>query len=298
MRLYKNAALIVMATLTASVLLAAGCVKPVAPEALAKRACIEMLQKVPVYYESFIFWDVKTLRNDSDLVELYEVWQERNSKLLEERFGIESSSIDYMADAGLLRIVKGDFQLEAVRDSASADFHRDESYQDMEVWRSEPGSDPRSVTGGVVLTAGLFVRGSNNSNVDDFVRLVKAEELSMYDRNADEVLQRLPDGIVVFFSRDAWPAGLIVAGRSYSKESRGTYRRSEVYKFQSTGDIEKSKEDYFKKLEDDFNKAQDEFARRGDPAPYRSFVIKQDGLFMEWSVLVEEKYLIYSLFYD
>jgi hypothetical protein len=104
----------------------------------------------------------------------------------------------------------------------------------------------------------------------------------MYDSNAAELMERLPNGIVVTTWRDANPEGVIVAGRSYEKESRGTFRCNEVYKFENHEDVDNADE-YFKEIEESFR---------------HSFTLKQDGEFVEWNALVEASYLISILFYD
>lgn len=297
MRLHRNVT-VAMAALLAILPALGGCAAEALTEASpAKKACIELMEKVPIYYEDFEFWYVRTLRNDPDLSALYEVWYERKVKSLEERFGIDGSAIDYLAQGeGLLSIVKTEYDIDTVRDRIEADFYRDTSYENMEVWKSEPSHDPRSATGGLVLSEGLFVRGANNSNVDDYVRVFRGEEISMYDRNAADVLGRLPQGIRIGISRPAYPKGILVSGMSVKKEEGNTLNWSNVYKFESPEDV-KAAEEYFKSIEDDWEKAQSAFAERGEPSPFRSFTMRQDGPFMEWSALLEQKYLIALLFY-
>ncbi len=296
----RNITLIVIVTL-AVLLIPGGCkTEPQTEATLAEIACIELMQKVPVFYEDFDFWEVSTLREDPDLDELYQVWYDRKVKSLEERYGIDSSIIEYLAqgEGGMLDAIVAQYDIEALRDRIAADFRRDTSYHDMAVWKSETSSDPRSATGGWVLAEGLLIRGANNSNVDDYIRVARGEELSMYDRNAAEVLERLPEGLLVRISRSSYPKGSIVSGMSVKKEEKSTLRWTNVYKFESVekaGSAETN--EYFKKIEDDFKKAQDEMAKRGEPAPFRSFTIKQDSEFVEWNMLIEEKYMIALLFY-
>lgn len=299
MRLHRSIRLIIAVALMALSAFSGCGGEPRVESTPAKRACIEMMQKVPVYYEDFEFWDVRTLQSDPDLGEFYKVWYERKVASLEERFGIKSSSIEYLAQGeGLLDIIKVDYDTKVIRDRISADFYRDMSYEDMEVWKSEPSPDPHGVTGGIVLAEGLFVRGANNSNVDDYLRVVRGEELSMYDKNAAEVLERLPQGIMTRVSRSPYPEGLIVSMMSIEKEEKGTYRLVSVYKFESPEDVESDDAtEYFQGIEDDFGKMEGELVQRGEPSQIGSFSLEQEGEFVEWSVLVAEKYMIALLFY-
>jgi len=294
MRLHGSATLIMAAMLAALLAFSGGCMKPAAEEVTAKKACIELMQKVPVYYEDFEFWDVKTLQSDPDLGEMNKVWQERRGGFLE-IFGISGTDIDYRADAGVLTLVMGNFDPQDVGDSLVDDYYRDTSYTDMEVWVAKPSEEPPRRGGAYALTEGLFVWG-NKFNVDDYLRLVRGEELSMYDKNAAEVLERLPEGIMTRISRSPYPEGLIVSGSTVEKVGKSTYRWTNVYKFESPEDVE-SASDYFKKTEDDWKEAESRFAERGEPNPFSTFTIEQDEEFVEWSVLVEEKYMIALLFY-
>ena len=279
----------------AALLSFSGCgTKPAAEEVTAERACIELMQKVPVYYEDFEFWDVRTLQSDPDLGEMNKVWQERRGGFLG-NFGIRSTDVSYVAEAGVLTLAKGDFSLQDVRDSLVDGYYRDTGYKDMEVWVSKPSEEPPTIGGAVALTEGLFVWG-NKFNVDDYLRVVRGEEFSMYDKNAADVLERLQQGIMTRISRSPYPEGLIVSGMSIEKEEKSTLRWTNVYKFESPEDIEGA-EEYFKKIEDDWKEAESVFAERGEPSLFHTFTIEQEGEFLKWSMLIEEKYMIVLLFY-
>ncbi|MDD5537387.1 MAG: hypothetical protein PHF12_00295 [Candidatus Omnitrophica bacterium] len=306
MKRVRNATLLVIVAL-AVLLVPSGCKTESRTEATSvETARIELMQKVPVFYEDFDFWNVNSLREDPDLAELYQIWFDRKMKFLEERYGIDSSGIKYFAEGeGLLDIIVAQYDIEALRANIAAEFQRDTRYPDIEVWKSLPPADfissnPPSVTGGWVLAEGLLVRGANNSNVDDYLSVVQGQELSQYDRNAAEVLERLPEGLLVRIGRSAVPSplGVVVNGMSVSKEEKTTLKWTNVYKFENDEASGKAlANEYFKKIEDDFKKAQDELTKRGEPAPFSSFTIKQDGEFVEWSMLIEAKYMIALLFY-
>jgi len=297
MRLHSSVILVIAAALTA-LLAFSGCgSEPQVESTPAMKACIELMQKVPVYYKDFEFWDAKTLRSDADLTEFYKVWHGRRGEWLE-NFGISSADIDYVAEAGVLTLAKGDFGLQDVRDGLSLfedDYYLDTSYTDMEVWVAKPSEEPPRIGGAVALKEGLFVWG-NKFNVDDYLRVVRGEELSMYDKNAAELLERLPEGVMTRISRSPYPKGVVVSGMSIEKVKKSTLRWTNVYKFESSEDVE-SADEYFKKIEDDWKEAESVFAERGEPCPFRSFTLKQEGEFVKWSMLIEEKYMIALLFY-
>jgi len=265
----------------------------------ARLACIEMMQKMPVYYEDFEFWDVGILREDPDLREMYQIWYERKIEFLEQNYGLQGNSIDYFAQGeGLLDIIKANYDAGALRDRINVDFYRDTSHEDMEVWKSEPSHDPQSVTGGWVISEGFLVRGANNSNIDDYLRVATGEELSMYDKNASELLKRLPEGVMMRISRSPYPEGLIVSGMSIEKEANNTLKWTNIYKFESVEAAGSPEVDeYFKKIEEDFTKAQTELTQRGGSSPFHDFSLERDGEFIQWSMSIETKYMIAMLFY-
>jgi hypothetical protein len=293
MRKFGRIALIAAVVITSLSLIGCGN-EPQTELTAAKKACIEMMQKVPVYYEDFEFWDVKTLRSDPDLAEMYQVWHERKTDFLEESYGIKSSGINYLAQGeGLLDIIRTDYDIKVLRDRIAVDFYRDTSYEDMEAWKS-----PQNIAGSWVLLDGLLIKGANDSNVDDYLRVVSGGELSMYDKNAAEVLDRLPDGIMIRINRSPYPEGLIVSGDSIKKERESTLRWTNVYKFENPKDVQSADaEEYFKGIEDEFSQAVSELSGRGESSPFHDFVLERQGEFVQWSVLIEEKYMIAMLFY-
>jgi len=258
MKLRKSLTLIMVIILLTFPII--GCHNAAEPEVKAspaRIACIEMMQKVPVYYEDFEFWDVRTLREDPDLVELYQIWYERKVEFLEQNYGMQSTGINYLAQGeGMLDIINADYDIGTLRDKVSLDFYRDAGYEDMDVWKSEPSHDPQSPTGGWVLAEGLLVKGANNSNVDDYLRVATGEELSMYDSNAAELLERLPEGDMTRISRSPYPEGLVVSGMSVKKEGKNILRWANVYKFESVEAAGSPEADeYFQRIKEDFTKS-------------------------------------------
>lgn len=298
---YKGIASIVAIVLVALVALGGCGVKDQTDSTSARRACIELMQKVPlspVYYESFYFWDVKTLRSDPDLAEMYQVFYERRVDFLVELFEMDIDSIDYVANAHTVTLMKGDFDLDTIRENMPVGFTRDPDYEVPEVWGRPPSHDWRDITGGVMFTEDLFIWGANSSDLGKLLPVYEGEEFSMYDESAAEVLDRLPATLMSSFIRYSYPEGFVVSVQAVVKEEKGAYRWINVYKFESPEYVASADvEEYFQRIEDDFEEAESVFAERGEPCPFRSFTIEQDGEFVEWSVIVEEEYMIALLFY-
>jgi hypothetical protein len=260
----------------------------------AKKACIEMMQQVPVYYEDFEFWDVAALRDDPDMADLYKVWYERKVQFLEENYRLASSDIEYLAQGeGLLDIIKADYDTKALRDKIFTDFYRDTAYEDVEVWKS-----PQNISGGLLLAEGQIIRGANISNIDDYLKVSRGDELSMYDANAAALLDRLPEGIMTRINRSSYPEGLILSGSSITKEEKNVLRWTNIYEFESAEDTRSADaEKYFQGIEDDFKEAESIFRENNQASLFNTFTIKYDGEFVTWSMLIDEKYMIALLFY-
>ncbi|MGD9118664.1 MAG: hypothetical protein PVJ08_08055 [Dehalococcoidia bacterium] len=259
-----------------------------------KKVCIEMMQQVPVYYEDFEFWDVGMLRDDPDLSDMYQVWYDRKVEFLEQNYGLQSTSVDYLGQGeGLLYIIVADYDIGTLRDRIRLDFYRDTSYEDMEVWKSE-----QNINGNWVLAEGLLIRGANVSNVDDYSKVSRGEELSMYDKNAAELLEKLPEGIMTRISRSSYPEGLILSGMSVDKEDQNTLRWTNVYQFESIEAAENTEvSEYFQGIEDSVAESESESAKHGESPPFRDFSLERSGKSIEWSVLLDVQYMIALLFY-
>lgn len=133
----------------------------------------------------------------------------------------------------------------------------------------------------------------------DYLHVANGEELSMYDKNAAGLLERLPEGVMIRISRSPYPEGLVVSGISVKKEEKNALSWTNVYKFESAEAARSSEADaYFQRIEEDFTKAQDELTHRGEPSPFHDFNLEREEEFIKWSISIEEKYMIALLFYS
>jgi hypothetical protein len=292
----RNVILTIIAALVALPVFGGCQAEPQAELTPTKKACIEMMQKVPVHYENFEFWDVASLRGDPDLSEMNKVWQERKGDWLA-NFNISDTSVEYLSESDVMTQATGNFELQDIRDSLAADYSRDNSYENAEVWQAKSGVAPQRMGGAVYLAEKLFVWG-NDFNIDDYLKVAIGKELSMYDKNAAEVLERLPEGIETRISRSGYPEGLILSGSSITKEEKNVLRWTNIYKFESAEDAQSADaEKYFQGIEDGFKEAENIFAERGEANLFNTFTIQRDGEFVTWSMLIDEKYMIALLFY-
>lgn len=285
----------ILLSVTLSLIVLAGLTGCRAESSSPRLTCIELMQKVPVYYEGFEFWDAEMLRSDPDLSDMYQIWHERRGEWLA-NFAIDSADIDYVAEAEVLTLAIGSFSLQDVRDSLAEDYARDTAY-DLEVWVAKYGGATSNIGGAVALSEGLFVWG-NQSNIDDYLSVINGEEPSMYDQNAADLLERMPEGVMLRIFRYSYPEGLIISGDSVEKAEGSTLRWTNVYLFESAEAAADARaSEYFTGIEEEFEEANSIFAERGEASPFSDFSLELDGAFIKWSVLLEEEYMIVLLFY-
>ncbi|MFC1948404.1 hypothetical protein ACFLXY_10860, partial [Chloroflexota bacterium] len=226
-------------------------------------ACIEMMKNVPVYYESFQFWDAIALQSDTDLKVTNQAWQERKGNGMAS-FGINSPDINYLAESEVLTQVWGDLDLPAIREHLSNAYINDTEYEKSEIWTAKPGNEPAIRGGSVHLEEGRFVWG-NDYNIDDFLRVVSSEDVSMYDENAARLLDRLLPGIMTRINRESFSEGLIVSGDSVSKGTGNILRWTNAYLFESIEAAASSEvSEYFTRIDEDFENTGSEFLKRGE----------------------------------
>jgi len=261
-----------------------------------KLACIEMMQKVPIDYEDFEFWDVKALRGDPELNSMYQEWHERRMDWAE-NLGVNISEVDYVAESEVLTLISGNLSLDEIRDTISINYERNYSYTQAEVWSARPELEPQTTGGAITLSEGLFVWG-NDFNIDDYLDVASGKEPSMYDNDTFSLLQKLPEGIEMRIIREVYLEGLVIQGMSVMKEGNGTFRWTNVDMFENAIAATSNKaDDYYQDVEDDFKNSQIMAVERGLTFPYSDFTLKRDGEFVEWSVLAEEQAMIGLLFY-
>lgn len=291
MRVLNNIVIVIALVLTASV----GLIGCGAETSSSRLTCIELMQKVPVYSESFEFWDAAVLREDPDLSDMYQLWYERRGEWLA-NFGIESADIEYVVEAEVLTLAIASFGLDDVRDSMAEDYTRDTAY-DSEVWVAKYGGATSPIGGAVALTEGLFVWG-NQSDIDDYLLVASGEEPSMYDQNAADLLERMPEGVMLRIFRNYYPEGLLVSGDSVEKVEGTTLRWANFYLFESAEAAADARaSEYFTGIEEEFEEANAMFAEGDETSPFSDFSLELDGAFIEWSLLIETEYMIYMLFY-
>ena len=229
----------------------------------------DMAKMVPEDASRFGHFDFQTMRDDKDLEEFYEKMEGDNLDAL----GVDRYDINHMAVVSgeeegdyELVILKGNFDLEDVRDELDdADFDEDE-YKGIEIWKraSKLGGDFAIAISGDTLIIG------KKDSVKDCIKVMKGSEKSVYDDNEDfrDVIDRLPGGIITFVSPSGCRhqyEGTLRAGIVNIREDEDTLKVHVVIKFDDEDDAEDAKSE----LKRDLKEVIDDV------------VVKQNGVFLE-----------------
>lgn len=195
-----------------------------------------MMSMIPKDASQFMFVDIKTLQGDEDLESLYEDMFSDIDEMLA-TFGTQVGDIRRIAGSGeQLLLLDGSFKLSEVRDTLEDQGFDKSEYKGVEVWEDPSGY------AWVAVMGNLIVVGSKDA-VEDCIDVIKGGESSLRDnRDAREVMDRLPSGIVMglgigeAFSEiiDQEYEGLKVGGMSLAKKDKNTLRAAAVMKFEDS----------------------------------------------------------------
>lgn len=208
----------------------------------------DMVSQAPADTLSFKYVDVAGLRNDDDLSELYESWKGTVDARLEAH-GIASGDVAVFGfgtgTALRFTILKGDFDLEQVREKLKETGFDEGEYKGEEMWELDNGagydSDPR-----VALLEGRIILG-NEGGVKGCIKVMKEGDSSLMEKaDIKDVVDRIPAGLYVDLEKNAL-AGLIVQGfESYAlsarKEDSDTLDIAGVAKFEVDSDAGRGKD--------------------------------------------------------
>jgi len=197
-----------------------------------------MVSQAPADTMSFKYFDVAALRNDDHLSDLYDSWKGAVEARLEAH-GITSGDVNVFAfgtGTGLrFTVLKGDFDLEQVRQKLEgAGFDKGE-YKGEELWELDNGeaydSDPR-----VALLDGQIILG-NEAGVEGCIKVMREGDTSLLKKaDIKDVVDRIPSGLYVDLEKSVL-AGLMVQGfeayaLSAQKEDSDTLDIAGVAKFE------------------------------------------------------------------
>jgi hypothetical protein len=158
---------------------------------------IDVMELVP-NGSSLIYIDLKNLRKDADLENIYEMWKnqvlEYGNQLGIPEVGISTNKLNYLAkvsakETGAL-IIGGDFDLEKIRGYLDDAGLKQDTYRGEEIWYKEN----EGYTWGIALFKDKLIMGDARR----IIQVMKGEEKSLYDnKDAVDVVNKLPDGFTI-----------------------------------------------------------------------------------------------------
>jgi hypothetical protein len=233
-----------------------------------------MLSKVPSDTTSFKYVDVKALRNDADLDDLYDAWKAGMDSWLE-ALGINHSDVSGFAHGSSadsrFTLLVGKFDLDDVRSELDDRKYDEDEYKGVEVWKREVGWDP-VLESRVALMGNLIIMGDENG-VEDCISVIKAGAASwLGEADVNDVASRLPGGVYVDLQKQELAElvieGLEVTGISAKKLDADTLKIAGVAKFND---------------EDDADDADDAIENLMELQQFKKVDVSQEGLFLEAS---------------
>ena len=196
-----------------------------------------MLSRVPSDTTSLKYVDVKALRNDADLDDLYDAWRVgMNSGL--EALGINHSDVNAFAHGSSadrnFTLLVAKFDPDDVRSELDDREYDQDDYKGAEVWKREVGWDP-VLESRVALMGNLIIMG-NEDGVEGCISVIKAGAASwLSDADVNDLASRLPGGVYVDLQNQdlagVFINGLEVTGISAKKLDGDTLKIAGVAKF-------------------------------------------------------------------
>jgi hypothetical protein len=172
-----------------------------------------MMAKVPADTASFKYVNVKALRSDADLENLYDAWKAGVSSGFDV-LGINYSDVNAFAHGSSadthFALLVGKFDLEKVRKELDDRGYDEGGYKGVEVWEKEVvwGSVMESR---VALMGDLMITG-NEDGVEGCISVMKAGGASWLSKaDVNDVASRLPGGVYVDLQEQEL-AGLLIKG--------------------------------------------------------------------------------------
>ena len=157
---------------------------------------IDVMKQVP-NGSSLIYIDLKNLRKDTDLANIYDVWKNRVGEEFREvgipEVGISTNKLNYLAMSGWDHIIGGNFDLKKIRGYLEDEGWQQDTYRGMEVWYIEGGR-----INGIALFEDEIIISGKKSGVKGIIEVMKEEEESLYDnKDVVDVVNKLPKGFYV-----------------------------------------------------------------------------------------------------
>lgn len=213
----------------------------------------DLMRETPARADSLVYWNTKAMADDGDLHQLLDKWKAGNETRLAD-FALRSdranSVLEFWADEQRVLIIRGDFDLNEVRQELEALDYDDKDYKLVEVWESANGQD------WLAMTDESIIAGAKEL-VKESISVIKGESPLYDDPDARDVTNRLPSGLLSHFDKYAAEppyAGLLASGDSFEKKDRETLKVKLVYKFADPDEAAGALEGISEDVDEDYDK--------------------------------------------
>ena len=238
----------------------------------------DMAKMTPDDKSVLVYMNLQTMRDDKDLEDIYEKMAESLDED-EDNPGVDINTINYVAimitssltsmtpgNMKGLVIIGGNFDLGDVREELEDQGCEEDKYKGVEFW-TEEDNDATAVFKDMLI-------GGDDKSVKNCIKVMKGDRTSLYDDDdVKEVIDKLPDGIVIVVSTECSYENAPAGGFVLIKEDEDTVKWKGVIKFDDEDDAEDTKSNIKRELK----KQDGVFA----------VTVKQSGQFLELSAKMD-----------
>lgn len=155
---------------------------------------VALMKKLPQGSEAFMFIDMKAVRTDDDLEDLYEGLEDTTGGM-GDMTAMSPDDLDFFVMGDELFIMKGSFDLEEIREYLEDSGLDQDEYQGVETWET--------FGFGLALDGDTIIYGSS-ADIEDCIDAIKGKSKSLYDdAKVKDDFAKLPgDALLVI-----WGAG-------------------------------------------------------------------------------------------
>lgn len=189
---------------------------------------LAMMKMVPKGTGDFTYVDLKALRTDDDLEDIYHSVTEELSD--SEDAGIPTDNVDRMVQAGYLTILEGRFSLASLGSRLEGSGYEESDHDGTPIWEG-------SFSSVALVSASCLVTGWDTDELKDCVDVIKGDGESLCDdADVKELMGRLPGGFTLMVYSggedfDQSYAGVEAIGYSLAKKSSDKARMTVIFAF-------------------------------------------------------------------
>jgi hypothetical protein len=230
---------------------------------------IAIMKKLPKGTDSFMFMDMKTMRTDDDLKDLYDTFSQDSGDMTM-MGGMSMEDVDFFAMGDQVFIMEGTFDLAELRAALEEDGFEKDEYQGVEIWGAY-GYTAVLVDNGCTIMA-------SDTDAEDCIDAIKGKSDSLYeDEDVADDMSKLPgDSLVVVWGggsesllTDEGYSGLEATGISMSKKDADELQLTAMMRFKDAA----SAKDVMAEVKTDLEDSAD--------AEVKNVKVNQDGQYIK-----------------